>query len=276
MTRPDSELVTVLSLGAGVQSSTLALLAMKGKVKPMPNFAVFADTGAEPKKVYEWLDWLTVQLPFPVHTVQWREGLTPRELSVVRSKNTGKLYRSAAAPFFLKKENGGVGMLRRCCTMDYKINPIIRKIRKEAQIKRGEKEVKVVQWLGISRDEAIRMKPSSVPFIKNEWPLIDLDMTREDCKNWMAESNYPEPPRSACIYCPYHSNKEWANLKTSEDWPLIVQFEKDIQEANTRDEVITSVPYLHSSCIPIDLVKFEEEKGQMNLWGNECEGMCGI
>ena len=35
----------VLSLGAGVQSSTLALMAAKGEVTPMPDVAVFADTG---------------------------------------------------------------------------------------------------------------------------------------------------------------------------------------------------------------------------------------
>ena len=59
----------VLSLGVGVQSSTLALLAARGEVGPMPDCAIFADTGAEPRKVYTWLDWLETQLPFPVHRV---------------------------------------------------------------------------------------------------------------------------------------------------------------------------------------------------------------
>ena len=42
----------VLSLGAGVQSSTLALMASRGEIGPMPDCAIFADTGAEPAKVY--------------------------------------------------------------------------------------------------------------------------------------------------------------------------------------------------------------------------------
>lgn len=50
-----AEMIHVLSLGAGVQSSTLAFLAAHGVVEPMPALAIFADTGWEPKAVYEWL-----------------------------------------------------------------------------------------------------------------------------------------------------------------------------------------------------------------------------
>lgn len=51
-----------LSLGAGVQSSTMALMAAKGEITPMPDAAIFADTSAEPQAVYDWLDWLIKQL----------------------------------------------------------------------------------------------------------------------------------------------------------------------------------------------------------------------
>ena len=42
----------VLSLGAGVQSSCMALMAARGEIGPMPTAAVFADTGDEPASVY--------------------------------------------------------------------------------------------------------------------------------------------------------------------------------------------------------------------------------
>jgi len=59
----------VLSLGAGVQSTTLALMAAHGEVGPMPDCAIFADTGWEPQAVYDHLAWLRSPnvLPFPVH-----------------------------------------------------------------------------------------------------------------------------------------------------------------------------------------------------------------
>ena len=59
----------IISLGAGVQSSTMSLMAKHGEITPMPKAAVFADTGGEPRKVYTWLDWLEKQLPFPVYRV---------------------------------------------------------------------------------------------------------------------------------------------------------------------------------------------------------------
>jgi hypothetical protein len=48
----------VISLGAGVQSTTMALMAAHGELTPTPDFAVFADTGNEPAAVYEHLKWL--------------------------------------------------------------------------------------------------------------------------------------------------------------------------------------------------------------------------
>jgi 3'-phosphoadenosine 5'-phosphosulfate sulfotransferase (PAPS reductase)/FAD synthetase len=59
-----------LSLGAGVQSSTLALMIAHGEIEPV-EAAIFADTGWEPRHVYEWLNWLEEQLPFPVCRVQY-------------------------------------------------------------------------------------------------------------------------------------------------------------------------------------------------------------
>ena len=61
----------MLSLGAGVQSTTLALMAAHGEIGPIPDCAIFADTGWEPKAVYEHLAWLRSinVLPVPVHIV---------------------------------------------------------------------------------------------------------------------------------------------------------------------------------------------------------------
>ena len=47
----------VLSLGAGVQSSTLALMIEKGEI-PMVEAAIFADTGGNPRSYTNgWIGW---------------------------------------------------------------------------------------------------------------------------------------------------------------------------------------------------------------------------
>src|SRR5262245_27282641 len=114
-------MLTVISLGAGVQSSTMALMAAAGEIEPMPDCAIFADTGAEPGHVYAWLDWPETQLPLPVHRVMKRHGYTKHlEASV-----GGHTPRWVAAPFYTANH----GMLPRICTKEFKIEPIIKQVR---------------------------------------------------------------------------------------------------------------------------------------------------
>tara|TARA_Y100000310_G_scaffold174058_1_gene174178 strand:+ start:1068 stop:1460 length:393 start_codon:yes stop_codon:yes gene_type:complete len=81
----------VISLGAGVQSTTMALMAAHGEITPMPSAAIFSDTGWEPAGVYNHLKWLMSGnvLPFPVHIVNngnIRDALTTAEPGRWRQK----------------------------------------------------------------------------------------------------------------------------------------------------------------------------------------------
>ena len=62
-----------LSLGAGIQSTALAVLLDRGVIEgcPRPEAAVFADTMAEPLHVYETLDWLEGIISYPVIRTSW-------------------------------------------------------------------------------------------------------------------------------------------------------------------------------------------------------------
>ena len=276
-----------LNLGAGVQSSTMALMASHGEITPMPEGAIFADTMAEPTEVYDWLDWLETKLPFPVYRVSkgdlTKDSLRPRTAtSKAKNYKEGEQYMKRIIPLFGLMPNGEVAAaLGRSCTADYKIKPIEKKIKQLAEIKRGEKEAKVTQWIGISYDEIQRMKESQQYWTKLRYPLIELEMHRHHCKEWMAKNGYPEPPRSACYYCPFHSDHEWRNLRNSdpEHFAKAIAFDKDIRELSKRDQAMKMDAYLHRSCKPLDEVDFDsdEDKGQLTWdFKAECEGMCGV
>lgn len=266
--------IEVLSLGAGVQSSTLALMAARGAVRPMPAAAVFADTQAEPAYVYEWLEWLETQLPFPVHRVTIG-SLAEQEFTIRRSRKSGQVYRRSMIPAF----GDGGGIFPRKCTEEYKIVPLIRCVKALAGLRSPvrTKTIHVRQWMGISTDEASRMKASRVPWIEHVYPLIDAGMSRADCLAWLTERGYPRPARSACIFCPYHSDREWQRLKDEHpaEFHRAVLFERRLHLAAAEDEVARQRPYLHDSRIPLDRVQFNVSR-QLNLFENECEGMCGI
>jgi len=275
------EPIHILSLGAGVQSSTLALMAARGEVGPMPTAAIFADTQAEPQSVYRWLDWLETQLPFPVYRVT-AGSLTDSSLKRHRNQKTGKPYYANLIPAFAKNSDGTAGLLGRTCTYRHKLIPILKKLRELAKIKRGQKTLGVISWIGISLDEVSRMKPSRDKWAQNRWPLIEKDMTRHDCLRWIEKNGYPKPPRSACTYCPFHSDHEWRTLKADspDEFQSAVDFERALQR--THASVKTegkrqSAPFLHNSMIPLDEIDFSEDTTQGNLhFHNECEGMCGV
>jgi hypothetical protein len=265
----------IISLGAGVQSSTMALMAAHGEITPMPSCAIFADTGAEPQEVYDWLDWLEKQLPFPVYRVG-KKNLTEDILAVRISGKSGHKYMKMQIPAFIE----GHGIMGRQCTSEFKVVPVRRKMRELAGITGKQcKELVISQWMGISTDEIQRTKVSIEPWMEFRHPLIDAGMSRQHCLDWMKDNGYPEPPRSACTYCPFHSNEEWARMKKQPDeWKKIVQFEKDLQAAQMElhpDNRLRGLPYLHNSWAPIDKIDFGQAEKQFD-WVDECEGMCGI
>lgn len=275
----------VLNLGAGVQSSALALMAAKGEIGPMPDFAVFADTQAEPSSVYEWLDWLEQQLPFPVIRVT-KGSLTDETLRVrVKTKSKygdGTSYLRTNIPVYGLLPNGDVKpALGRSCTADFKVAPILKEIRKRCGIRHGQKEVTVTQWLGISYDEMQRMKLPGNPWTQHRWPLVEKRMTRTHCKDWMKANGYPEPPRSACYYCPFHDDNEWRRLKTEDPvhFAKAVEFDKTYRRLqNENPGGLRIEVYLHKSCKPLDQVDFtDKDANQLGFdFQSECEGMCGL
>ncbi len=273
--------IHVISLGAGVQSSTMALMAAKGEITPMPVAAVFADTKGEPKAVYDWLLWLERRLPFPVYRVS-KGNLKETALTIRQKKDKSGSWAKTVIPTFIANRDGSRGIVQRQCTYDFKMLQLIK------ESKRIAKEMglapltspKIRQWIGISSDEIVRMKESREPAILHRWPLVELRMGRRDCLNWMASNGYPAPPRSACTFCPYHSNSEWRNLKDNfpDEFAEVVQFEKDLQEVKRITDNMRGVPFFHNSLKPLGEIDFstEEERGQINMFNNECEGMCGV
>ena len=215
-----------LSLGAGVQSSVLALLLSREDPRllkegyPKPDIAIFADTGWEPDYVYRHLDWLETQLAYPLIRVS--DGNIRANLKKGRTVSG---HRFIDVPFFMVNRDKKKGMLRRQCTNHYKIRPIYREIRQRAGGRRGRpfpKNTHAEMWIGISRDEVTRMKPSREPWVMHRWPLVDIGMTRQNCFEWF-ESVYSDRhlPRSACVICPYRSDEHWLENLSALNLPVM-------------------------------------------------------
>ena len=258
--------LTVISLGAGVQSTTLLLMAVQGDL-PKPDAAVFADTQAEPEAVYKQLDWVRAEAEdagIPVYIVTagnlWEDTL-----------DTSK--RSASIPVFLDDGSGNAGILSRQCTQDYKIQVIRNQI---AELMGGKRSKVAELWMGISLDEVQRMRDSNVQYIRNRYPLIEQRMSRADCVNWLQRHEYPEVASSSCVFCPYHSNRFWRRMRdeTPQEFQRAIEFDRQIRQLRN----VRGTAYLHRSLQPLEQVDLStpEDHGQLTMFDSECEGMCGV
>ena len=261
----------ILSLGAGVQSSTLAFMAESGHIDPI-DCAIFSDTGAEPQRVYKWLEYMRKTIKsYPIYVVS--RGNLKEDLEKYSS---GEISRVASVPFFTETETTPAPGMRQC-TPDYKITPVHNKIRELHGLKPRQRAKGVIFdefLMGISMDEVQRIKPSGKDWLFAQWPLIDLRMTRQDCLDWMAENGYPTPPESSCTFCPYHSNELWQDLKDNapEEFAEAVELDKKIRNGG---EKFIKERFMHRSLKPLDQIDFKAlKKTKRNDFNNECSGMC--
>lgn len=286
----------VLNLGAGVQSTFTYLRYGNPDGPQLFQYAVFADTQEEPADVYRHLRWL--------------QSLEARGYPPILIGSKGKLGdhlkagtnstggRFASIPAFTKAlGDEREGRTRRQCTKEYKIEVIDRVIRRQIlglqprqRIPRG---VHVVHYIGISLDEMRRSfrilkRYEGVKWASVRFPLLEARITRGQCRAWFKESGaVPHAvPRSACVFCPFHSDEEWVRLQREdpEAFARAVEIDEALRvPGNVVNRNMDKPLYLHRSCHPlgrIDFVALEEIVKQQPFLSpsfiEECEGMCGV
>ena len=269
-----------ISLGAGVQSTVLALMADRGEHGlPRPDIAVFADTGWEPPHVYEHLDWLKSQLSFEVVRVD-NGNLRDNILKGINPRGAPYL----TIPAFLVNPDGSSAMATRQCTSDYKIKPIHDYLRQRLGLEYGRRApmgVFAEVWMGISADEAVRAKEGREEWIETKFPLVKLGLSRAHLLNWFDE-HYPGRylPRSSCIGCPYHTDSEWKWLKDHD--PKSFQDAVAIDHSLRNDPVVKNgiskrgYAYLHRLRRPLADIDLSNTPDYDSVMMDECEGVCGI
>jgi hypothetical protein len=174
--------------------------------------------------------------------------------------------------------DGEIGMGRRQCTAHYKLEPIAKKVRALLGLPHPRRVPAgaCVLLVGISTDEADRAKPSRRNYIVNEHPLLDAGMSRADCRTYLRDRQ-ERAPKSACIGCPFHSNDMWRDLRDNapDEWADAVLLDAAIRDGgNARG--IRGQQFMHRSCVPLALADLDRGNGPGDLFGNECEGMCGV
>lgn len=268
-----------LSLGAGVQSSTLVMMMVTGEL-PWVDSILFADTGDESDLTLEHLDWLEGQVKrhtngqVEITRVGRGERLSDRVRN--RASGAGEINndRFVAAPFYTDGKDGKGGQGKRQCTREFKLEPLDRAWRgllgykPRQRIPAGSVEV----WIGISTDEVVRAGAAFSAWQINRYPLLEFRMSRMDCIGWLESRGFPVPPKSACTFCPFRTNAEWRWLRDNDPkgWAEAVEIDRLVREGGGVRE------FVHRSRVPLDQVDLstDEERGQGFL--THCDGGCGV
>ena len=277
----------ILSLGAGVQSTTLYLMAMEGEI-PAFDLCIFADTQAEPKAVMDHLAWLQ-SLDGPRIVVTTAGSLTDNlELGPDDDgKPQERTGRFITIPAYTNNSlEGKQGIMPRQCTREFKLRPIQHAIKEHVfgipSRKHIPKDAHVQSVIGLSYDEpkrVIRVKQRYAG-LGSRWsvdfPLWDLEMTRGDCLKYLEGRVPHQTPRSACVYCPFHSNDSWRNMRDNhpEDWAKACEIDRRYRHGRGLEHT----RYLHQSRQPLELVNLDMPTGKpkgSSDFIDECEGMCG-
>jgi len=155
--------------------------------KKMPlDEAVFADTGGELPETY-----LNIEM---AKRYLGKRGIP---LTIVRSKN-GTLLDTCIRRKVIPSQ------VWRWSTRDYKITPIHAHYR--------SLKAHINEYLGIAYDEIERMKANRKPYITSLFPLIDAEMTREDCIQLINKEGLPMPVKSGCYFCPFNTAERWGYI----------------------------------------------------------------
>jgi hypothetical protein len=250
----------VLSLGWGVQSFTLAAMSALGEVESL-DVAIHADTTHERRATYE----------FAAQYAPWLEAHGLRVVTVVNTASEiGQSFlRDGRAivdiPAYTISPRGD-GQIRRQCTHDWKIAHI----RRWLQANRSGGFVE--QWIGISLDEIQRAKPSDVKYIIHCWPLLERRMTRQDCIAWLRRRDLDVPPKSSCVFCPYHNRHAWYDMKTEngDDWRKAIAVDEAIRKSRPPHDL-----FVHSDRVPLVDIRSPQDDGQLELPLDICDsGYC--
>ena len=276
----------IISLGLGQQSTTLYLMSSTGFIE-RADYAIFSDTGSESKATYEHLKWLK----------KWSKENKGIPILHVGKKSLFKdlIYgtgnsgnRFASIPAFTKDVNGKVGILKRQCTEEYKTQEIFKALRKIYGLRYRQRTPDTEMWMGITLEEIERMRYPRTKWLTFVYPFLNAKskksslenvpyttiFNRANCVEWLKAYNFPVPPKSACIFCPFQSDHRWRELKLNqpEEWRKVVQLDETIRDSTHKG--VEKPIYLHRSGKPLKDVNLQEN--QIDMFTSECSGICGV
>lgn len=247
----------IFSFGGGVQSTAVLCLQADGIVN-YDEF-VFANVGndSENPRTLEYIR--DYARPFAeTHGIKLVEVQKRNRAGGVRTLYSDALSsKSNILPCWFEQPL----FANRHCTVFYKIRVI------NQYIKYHCNPLPAVVGIGISLDEFQRASDSREPEITiKDYPLLDMRLSRSDCRKIIVNHGLPIPPKSSCYFCPFHKQIDWQRLLRDEPELFARAVVLDNNIRAKRIEQGKDGVYLHFSRHPLEKavglqyeMKFEDD-----------------
>lgn len=239
----------ILSCGAGMQSTALALMSCENKIAadnghgtvhplvPIYDAVIFCDLGMEPP-------WVMAQVHFirrACESAGIHFKILDSPLYADFMKNFGE-RRTISIPWWTIKDDGHKSKMPRNCTIDYKVEVISKYVRwellgyRKGQRLRPADQKAHEMHMGFSFEERRRCRESPNPMFVNRFPLVDLGWTRAESFAYIKDVWGLETRASACTFCPFHKNYFFQHLKENEpaEYARLVEVDHLLRDKNPK------------------------------------------
>ncbi len=240
----------ILGYGGGQQTVAMCLLVEQGII-PRPDYIICADTGRERQSTWDYLNEhiqpRMTALGMPVHVAS-------HELAAV------DLYSKQGV--LLMPVYTASGKLSTFCSTEWKARVMQRYQRETLGITSS------TTWIGFAFDERRRVKAShqdvSGPWYRS-YPLIDLFLTKEDCRHVITRAGLPLPSKSCCYMCPHNHNSDWRDIRENHptQWTEAIRLDVELRESDERGGV-----FLHQDRVPLSGADIDRDNRQEE--GRQC------
>ena len=218
----------VLQYGGGRQTVALCVLISQGRY-PRPDRVLIANTSREKGSTWDYLEEVARPL---LATVGLTIEIASHDLATVDLYgHNGDLL----LPVYTR-----TGKFQTYCSNEWKARVADRYLRAQGVAKH-------TSWIGFAFDERKRIKGTD----GREFPLVDLMLTKADCRKIITDAGYPLPEPSACWMCPNQPNEEWRSMRSysPDEFEKACLLDEEIREEDF--ERGGSGVWLHHSRVPL-------------------------
>lgn len=281
---------TYMSFGGGVQSTTLALLALNQDPRLLavtggatPSLYLFADTGDERRVTMEHvakMQAMIVASGAAFEVLRRHESLSEHVINKMRAGKRG----INLPPVYIASAEGRPMPARRGCTAHFKVSLLDSHAKRVFKAQRKAGDV-ITQWYGMSADEIHRLRTSQESWRVFAYPLYEMRWTRWHCEQYLATQTYSDGSpvaivRSSCVYCPFHSLEEWRHVRADQEaWDRAVAFDEALRSFDAPPAGLKSAAYVFKGRVPLRDAPLDRDDAQLDMFAlqdEECEGVCGV